>query len=113
MYTARRPAVERPCPHRPRRQHGAAAIVVSLYLSLAMAVLGALDVGNAFLARRSLQRVVDLATLAAAQTMDDDCTASSATARANAAANGFSSTAAGQSLTVVCGRWDTGSNTAP
>lgn len=113
MYTARRRAFERPCPHRPRRQHGAAAIVVALYLSLAMAVLGALDVGNAFLARRSLQRVADLATLAAAQTMDDDCTAPSATARANAAANGFSSTAAGQSLTVVCGRWDTGSNTAP
>jgi uncharacterized membrane protein len=113
MSVARRRVIGRFHVHRVRRQRGAAAIVVALFLTLAVALLGALDVGNAFFARRSLQRIADLASLAAAQTMDADCTAPPVTARANAAANGFSATAAGQSLTVVCGRWDTGSNAAP
>jgi len=113
MKAARRRTFDRPRPPRTDRQRGSAAIVVAIFLSLAVAVLGALDVGNVFFARRSLQRVADLASLAGAQTMDDDCSAPTATARANAAANGFSATAAGQSLTVVCGRWDTATNTAP
>ncbi len=113
MSAARCRMVGRPRSPRARRQRGSAAIVVALFLTLAVAVLGALDVGNAFFARRSLQRIADLAALAGAQTMDADCTAPTATARANAAANGFSATAAGQSLTIVCGRWDTGSNASP
>lgn len=113
MSAARRHAFEPFSSRRAYRQRGAAGIVVALFLSLAVAVLGALDVGNAFLARRSLQRVADLAALAAAQTLDDDCAAPALAARANAAANGFSATAAGQTLTVACGRWDTGSNSAP
>jgi uncharacterized membrane protein len=113
MKAARRPTFDEPRSPRTDRQRGSAAIVVAIFLSLAMAVLGALDVGNAFFARRSLQRIADLAALAGAQTMEDDCAAPTATARANAAANGFSATAPGQSLTVVCGRWDTASNAAP
>lgn len=113
MSAARRRLFERSRSHRAHRQRGAVAIIVALFLTIAMAVLGALDVGNAFFVRRSLQRIADLAALAGAQTMDSDCTAPTATARANAAANGFSATAAGQSLTIVCGRWDTGSNAAP
>lgn len=95
------------------RQRGAIAPIVALFMTIVVAVLGALDVGNVFFARRSLQRTADLAALAAAQTMDDACTQPLATARANAAANGFDPDATGQALVVVCGRWDTQANAAP
>lgn len=95
------------------RQRGAIAPIVALFMTIVVAALGALDVGNVFFARRSLQRTADLAALAAAQTMDDACTQPLATARANAAANGFDADAAGQTLAVVCGRWDTKANAAP
>jgi uncharacterized membrane protein len=95
------------------REHGAIAPIVALFMTIVVASLGALDVGNAFYARRSLQRTADLAALAAAQTMDDVCTQPLATARANAAANGFDPDATGQSLSVVCGRWDATANASP
>ncbi|HVW51114.1 MAG TPA: TadG family pilus assembly protein [Trinickia sp.] len=95
------------------RQRGAIAPIVALFMTIVVAALGALDVGNAFFARRSLQRTADLAALAAAQTMDDACTQPLATARANAAANGFDPDATGQTLALVCGRWDTQANAAP
>lgn len=95
------------------RQRGAIAPIVALFMTIVVAALGALDVGNVFFARRSLQRTADLAALAAAQTMDDACAQPLATARANASANGFDPDAAGQTLAVVCGRWDTKNNAAP
>lgn len=100
---------------RARHQRGAAAVIVALFLTVVIATLGAIDVGNVFFARRSMQRIADLAALAAAQTMDGTCTqpSATATATANAAANGFAANAAGQTLTVVCGRWDTKDNGAP
>jgi uncharacterized membrane protein len=100
-------------PSRRNREQGAIAPIVALFMTIVVASLGALDVGNAFYARRSLQRTADLAALAAAQTMDDTCTQPVATARANAAANGFDPDATGQSLSVVCGRWDTTANAGP
>lgn len=94
-------------------QRGSIVPIVALFMAILIAALGALDVGNAFFARRSLQRAVDLAALAAAQRMDDACVQPTATARANAAANGFAPDAAGQSLSVVCGRWDATANAGP
>jgi uncharacterized membrane protein len=112
----RLPIADRP-PNRlrrpPRAQRGAVAPIVALFMTVVIASLGALDVGNIFFARRALQRTADLAALAAAQTMDDACVKPTAIARANAAANGFSADATGQSLSVVCGRWDPSVNTAP
>jgi uncharacterized membrane protein len=96
-----------------KRERGAIAPIVAVFMTIVVASLGALDVGNAFYARRSLQRTADLAALAAAQTMDDTCTQPVATARANAALNGFDPDAAGQSLSVVCGRWDATANAGP
>jgi len=93
-----------------RRQRGAVAPIVALFMTIVIASLGALDVGNAFFARRALQRTADLAALAAAQTMDDACAQPTATALANARVNGFDANAAGNSLTIVCGRWE--ANTA-
>ncbi|WP_245964941.1 TadG family pilus assembly protein [Trinickia dinghuensis] len=94
-------------------QRGSVAPIVALFMTVLIAALGALDVGNAFFARRSLQRTADLAALAAAQRMDDACAQPAVTANANAAANGFAPDAAGQSLSVVCGRWDTSANAGP
>jgi uncharacterized membrane protein len=88
------------------RERGAVALVVALFMTIVIALLGALDVGNVFYARRALQRTVDLAALAAVQTMDDICAQPTVTARASARVNGFDADASGQSLTVVCGRWD-------
>ena len=96
-----------------RRECGTIAPIVALFMTVLIAALGALDVGNAFFVRRSLQRTADLAALAGAQRMDDACAQPALTARANAAANGFVPDTAGQTLAVVCGRWDTGANTGP
>lgn len=95
------------------RERGSIIPIVALFMTVLIAALGALDVGNAFFARRALQRTADLAALAAAQRMDDTCTQPTATARANAAANGFAPDAADQSLSIVCGRWDTSANAGP
>lgn len=94
-------------------QRGATSVVVALFLVVAVAALGAIDVGNVFFARRSLQRIADLAAMAGVQTIGGGCSQVAETATANAAANGFSANASGQTLTVVCGRWDTKSNSAP
>jgi uncharacterized membrane protein len=95
------------------RERGSVALIVALFMAVVIAALGALDVGDVFFARRSLQRTADLAALAAVQTMDDGCAQPLVNARANAAANGFDADATGYSLTVVCGRWDAKANAAP
>lgn len=101
-------------PSADRRQRGSIVVMVALFLTIAVAALGALDVGNVFFARRSLQRIADLAALAGAQTISGGCGAASTSATANAAANGFSSDASGvATITVACGRWDTKTNGAP
>jgi uncharacterized membrane protein len=94
-------------------QRGATSVVVALFLVVAVAALGAIDVGNVFFARRSLQRIADLAALAGVQTIGGGCTQAAGTATDNAAANGLSANASGQTLSVVCGRWDTKSNSSP
>lgn len=84
-----------------------------------VAALGALDVGNVFLARRTLQRTADLAAIAGAQTINapsagalagdtPGCAAAKAAANASAASNAFVNPP-----TVVCGRWDPAMTAAP
>ncbi|MBB3259578.1 putative membrane protein [Paraburkholderia bannensis] len=94
------------------RQRGSFAAVAALGLVLAVAALGVLDVANLYLSKRALQNVADLAALAAAQQMDDQCVQPLATARANAASNGFSLTGTTNTLAVQCGRWDSSSSGA-
>ncbi|MFC6313753.1 hypothetical protein E2553_05600 [Paraburkholderia dipogonis] len=95
-----------------RRQHGAVAVVAVIWLSVAIAALGALDVGNVFFARRQLQRTADLAALAAVQMIGSTggCASATTAAQQNAAANGFT---AGGTTTIdtTCGRWDTSKST--
>lgn len=61
-----------------RSQRGAAGTLAAIWIIVAVAVaaLGAIDVGNFFLARRSLQSVVDLAASAGSQVADSACTRS-------------------------------------
>lgn len=95
-----------------RRQHGAVAVVAAIWLSLAIAALGAIDVGNVYFARRQLQRTADLAAMAGVQMIASSggCATATAAAQQNATANGFKT---GSTTTIVttCGRWDTSSNT--
>jgi uncharacterized membrane protein len=93
-----------------RRQRGSTLMVATLCLAIAVAALGAIDVGNFFFMRRDLQRTADLAAVAGAQTIDSvssttgDCSAATTSAQQNAQNGNNLATSA--SVTVVCGRWD-------
>ncbi|KVE44192.1 TadG family pilus assembly protein [Burkholderia sp. BDU5] len=95
------------------RERGSFAVVAAVWMLVAIAALGAVDIGSVFFARRDLQRVADMAALAAAQKMDDQCTQPAAAANANARSNGFDPTKSGNTLALSCGRWDTQSNAGP
>ncbi|MFM0044262.1 TadG family pilus assembly protein [Paraburkholderia sediminicola] len=102
------------------RSRGVISIIGAIFAAaLVVAALGALDVGNVFLARRTLQRTADLAAIAGAQTISapsvggqagvtPGCSAAKAAANASAASNAFATTP-----TVVCGRWDPAMTAAP
>lgn len=88
-------------------------MVAAIWLVIAIAALGAIDIGNLFFARRSLQSVVDLAASAGAQVVDAACARAQAVANGSAKSNGFDPSATGNGLTVTCGRWDAQMNAAP
>lgn len=102
------------------RSRGVISIIGAIFAAaLVVAALGALDVGNVFLARRTLQRTADLAAIAGAQTINapsagaqagdtPGCSAAKAAANASAASNAFVNPP-----TVVCGRWDPAMTAAP
>jgi uncharacterized membrane protein len=101
-----------------RRQHGAVAVLAAIFLIVALATLGALDIGNLYFVRRQLQRTADLAAMAAVQVLSTPggCGSANTTALTNAAANGFavSNTSGGtatNTLTTTCGRWSTSAAT--
>ncbi|MDR5881302.1 TadG family pilus assembly protein [Caballeronia sp. LZ032] len=95
------------------RQRGAAATLAAIWLIVAVAALGALDIGNLFFARRALQSVVDLAASAGTQSLSSSCARATSAATGSALVNGFDANAAGNSLSVTCGRWDAQANAAP
>ncbi|GAB2881073.1 TadG family pilus assembly protein [Paraburkholderia jirisanensis] len=96
------------------RQRGVAAVVAALWLAVAVAALGALDIGNVFMVRRQLQRSADLSASAGAQAIGgaNACDAARTAAGAIATANGLpdgvldAKPPASATMTVVCGRWD-------
>jgi uncharacterized membrane protein len=96
-----------------RTQRGAAGTLAAIWIIVAVAALGAIDVGNFFFARRSLQSVVDLAASAGSQVVDSACTRANTAAVGSAKINGFDSAAQGNGMTVSCGRWDPAANAAP
>jgi uncharacterized membrane protein len=96
-----------------KRQRGAAGTLAAIWIVVAVAALGAIDVGNLFFAKRNLQSVVDLAASAGSQLADSACTRSTSAATGSATMNGFNASAQGNGLTVSCGRWDAQVNPAP
>ncbi|MFL9996346.1 TadG family pilus assembly protein [Paraburkholderia sediminicola] len=96
-----------------RRQHGAVAILAVIWLSIAIAALGAIDIGNLYFVRRELQRTADLAAMAAVQVLSTPgaCTTATTAAQQNAASNGFTADGTNTLLSTTCGRWDTSTST--
>ncbi|ANB74616.1 hypothetical protein AYM40_08180 [Paraburkholderia phytofirmans OLGA172] len=96
--------------HGARRQHGVVAVLAVIWLSIAIAALGAIDIGNVFFVRRQLQRAADLAAVAGVQLVSSagGCSAATAAATQSAATNGLP---ASGTVTVSCGRWDTATST--
>ena len=86
------------------RQRGSMAVTMMLMLAGLVAMLGLVEIGYLYWAKRDTQKVVDLAALAGAQQLAT-CSAdnaSNAAARGNATVdNGFTGT-----LTIDCGHWD-------
>ncbi|MFM0208731.1 TadG family pilus assembly protein [Paraburkholderia sediminicola] len=96
-----------------RRQHGAVAVLAVIWLSIAIAALGAIDIGNLYFVRRQLQRTADLAAMAAVQVLSTPgaCTTATTAAQQNAASNGFAANGTTTILSLTCGRWDTSTST--
>ncbi|MFL9871564.1 TadG family pilus assembly protein [Paraburkholderia megapolitana] len=94
----------------PRRQRGAVAVLAAIWVIVAVAALGAIDIGNFYFARRDLQRMADLSASAAAQTVGSagGCTSATTSANGAASANGLPTNG---TVTVTCGRWDPSVNT--
>ncbi|MCM2547689.1 hypothetical protein EFP18_11900 [Burkholderia glumae] len=108
-------------PHRPiraallvgrRRERGAFAMMTIIFMTVMIAVLGMLDIGNVFFQRRDLQRIADMAALAGVQRLDATCSQAPVSASRSAASNGLN-TGAGDTISVGCGRWDPTANPAP
>jgi uncharacterized membrane protein len=96
-----------------RRQRGAISVLAAMWLVVALAALGAIDVGNVFFKQRSLQSAADMSANAAAQVVDNTCSRAPTTATGAASVNNFSPSATGSSVTTVCGRWDSTLYTGP
>ncbi len=56
---------------RANRQRGAISVLAAMWLVVAIAALGAIDVGNVFFKQRSLQSAADMSASAAAQVVDN------------------------------------------
>jgi uncharacterized membrane protein len=97
---------------RASRQRGAFSVMAIVATLIAITTLGAIGVGNLFYQRRDVQRIADMAALAAVQRMDDACSQPTATATSNAQSNGLNASN-GDTINIECGRWDTSVNPAP
>jgi len=89
-------------------QRGSAAVTLLLMMLSLVTMLGVVEVGYLYWAKRDTQKVADLAALAGAQQLNA-CTAGN---QGNSAAlgnaqveNGFAQSAT-QTLTITCGTWD-------
>lgn len=108
MSTARHASNRMAGPGRasPRRQRGSVVVTAAVWILLSMVILGSVDIGNVFFTRRDMQRVADLAALAAVQKLDDTCANVTSVATSNATTNGFTLDGSGTtSLAAECGYW--------
>lgn len=68
--THRHPQFEPAASHAVHRQRGSVLIQFALFLGVMVAILGVVDIGYMYYAKRDLQRVADLAALEAVQAID-------------------------------------------
>ena len=90
-------------PYRRRQQRGAMSLTLMLVMAGMVAMLGLVEIGYLYWAKRDAQSVADLAALAGAQRLDlcAPDNADNAAARSNARQqNGFSA-----GLEIACGSW--------
>nr|WP_264296460.1 pilus assembly protein TadG-related protein [Burkholderia cepacia] len=106
-----------------QRQRGSILVMAAIWLTIAIIVLGVIDIANLYLQKRDLQRIVDLAALAAVQPMTSDPSGclndakNNVTASANINDKGYAFTLISATATaspstgndqiaVSCGSWD-------
>ncbi len=104
-YRRRSPARE--------RVRGAIGLLAAVWLAVAVAALGAIDVGYQAYMKRNLQAVADMAATAGSQAVDNACTRAPAAATGSAGVNGFVAPSSTNALTATCGRWDSTMYAAP
>ena len=90
-------------------QGGSVLIQFALFMLLAGAILGIVDIGYSFYAKRDLQRIADLAALEAVQGIDSkaDPKNSCINAGEDSVEKNWPSPLTALSKTVVCGEWST------
>lgn len=90
------------------RQRGSMAITIMLMMIGLVAILGLVEVGYLYWAKRDAQKVADLAALAGAQRLDLCTTdnADNAAARQSAEQDNGFGTADGKTVAVTCGHWN-------
>jgi uncharacterized membrane protein len=89
-----------------RRQRGSVALMATIWLMIALIVLGAIDIGRFYSERRRLQSAADLAALSAAPQVIADSTCTAAQTAANQIANPSTNTLpANSQVWVTCGVW--------
>jgi uncharacterized membrane protein len=87
-----------------QRQRGSMAVTMMLMLASLVAMLGLVEIGYLYWAKRDTQKVVDLAALAGAQqlvTCSADNSSNAAALGSATVDNGFTG-----NLTIDCGHWD-------
>ncbi|MEK6424743.1 MAG: TadG family pilus assembly protein [Burkholderia gladioli] len=95
-----------------RRERGSFAMMTVIFMTVAIAILGMIDIGNLFFQRRDMQRIADMAAMAGVQRVDNTCSMSPGAATLSATTNGLN-TGKGDTITVNCGRWDPTYNAGP
>ena len=101
----------------PARQHGSVLIQFALFLSIIVLMLGVVDLGYSFYAKRDLQRIADQAALEAVQGIDfndpNNINACQNAGNNSVSANWPTPLDAPTNQSVVCGEWSASKYAAP
>lgn len=101
----------------PARQHGSVLIQFALFLSIIVLMLGVVDLGYSFYAKRDLQRIADQAALEAVQGIDfndpNNINACQNAGNNSVSANWPTPLEAPTTQSVVCGEWSASKYAAP
>lgn len=104
-------------PLRPAGQHGSVLIQFALFLSIIVLMLGVVDLGYSFYAKRDLQRIADQAALEAVQGIDfndpNNINACQNAGNNSVSANWPAPLDAPTTQSVVCGEWSASKYAAP